>query len=266
MDDRQFLGLLEFLGLSWQGYRKVRKGVKKRVASHMQTLGCCSMAEYLERLERQEEIRKQCEQRMGVSISRFYRDRRLWEVLEGKILPELLETCGGRMRVWSAGCGCGEEVYSLRILWEHMGRSHKSLPVLNITAADVNPLYIEKAQYALYPSSSLREVPEDLRAACFEAQPGGKRFMVKPYLREDIAWRTHDFFSGAPGLGFHLIFLRNNLLTYYQDQRIGPVLVHILNALAVGGYLVVGSHEKLAFQSAGFAACPCLPYAFKKHG
>jgi len=35
MDDREFSQLLEFLGLSWQGYRKVRKGAKKRVGRHM---------------------------------------------------------------------------------------------------------------------------------------------------------------------------------------------------------------------------------------
>jgi len=37
MDDKEFSQLLQYLGLSWQGYRKVRKGVKKRVSRHMQS-------------------------------------------------------------------------------------------------------------------------------------------------------------------------------------------------------------------------------------
>jgi chemotaxis protein methyltransferase CheR len=39
MNDKEFSRLLEFLGLSCQGYRKVRKGVKKRVCRYMQSLG-----------------------------------------------------------------------------------------------------------------------------------------------------------------------------------------------------------------------------------
>ena len=73
MDDRAFGRLLEFLGLSWPGYRRVRKGVKKRVGRHMQA--------YLEKLMQNKEVRRQCERLMCVSISRFFRDRRLWEAL-----------------------------------------------------------------------------------------------------------------------------------------------------------------------------------------
>jgi chemotaxis protein methyltransferase CheR len=39
MDDRAFQQLLDFFGLSWSGYKKVRKGVKKRIARHMEQLG-----------------------------------------------------------------------------------------------------------------------------------------------------------------------------------------------------------------------------------
>jgi chemotaxis protein methyltransferase CheR len=68
MDDKLFLQLLEYLGLSWQGYRKVRKAVKKRVCRHIQGLGCCNMREYLEQLQRSEEVRRQCELMMTVPI------------------------------------------------------------------------------------------------------------------------------------------------------------------------------------------------------
>jgi len=101
MDDKEFHQLLEFLGLSRQGYRKVRKGVKKRVGRHMQQLDCRNMREYLDQLEQSEDVRNQCARLMSVSISRFFRDKRLWQVLESRILPELIEThrrlCGHRV-------------------------------------------------------------------------------------------------------------------------------------------------------------------------
>jgi len=116
MDDREFGRLLEFLGLSRQGYRKVRKGVKKRVGRHMRSLGCRSLQQYLKQLERRAEVRSQCALALAVPISRFFRDRVLWDILENRILPELVEIGKSSIKVWSAGCACGEEVYSLKIL------------------------------------------------------------------------------------------------------------------------------------------------------
>ncbi len=89
-DDHQFRQLLHHLGLSWKGYRRVRKGVKKRIRRHMQQLGCQNMPAYLLELDKSKEARRQCEQMVAFPISRFFRDRKLWEVLEKEILPELL--------------------------------------------------------------------------------------------------------------------------------------------------------------------------------
>jgi len=38
MNDEQFRQLLDYFQYSWAGYRKVRKGVKKRISRHMQGL------------------------------------------------------------------------------------------------------------------------------------------------------------------------------------------------------------------------------------
>jgi len=110
MDDLQFQELLQYLGLSWRGYRKVRKGVKKRIRRHMHLLGCHDVSEYLAELEKDDDVKKQCELMMTVSISRFFRDQMLWQVLENEILPGLIQVYKEKLLVWSAGCACGEEV------------------------------------------------------------------------------------------------------------------------------------------------------------
>lgn len=200
MNDQDFYLLLEFLGLSWQGYRKVRKGVKKRVSRHMQALGCRSVQEYLEQLEQKADVRIQCDLALAVPISRFFRDRKLWEALENRLLPELIDTGKSRIRVWSAGCACGEEVYTLKILWEQMNWHTDTLPVLDITATDLHPIHLERAAAAVYPLSSLKEMPEAAKSIWFEAEPRGGRFRLKPDLKGGITWRSHDFLSGPPGL------------------------------------------------------------------
>ena len=187
MDDHHFRQLLKQLGLSWAGYRKVRKGVKKRVGRHMQQLDCRNMREYLDQLEQSEEVRSQCARLMSVSISRFFRDKRLWQILESRILPELIETHRERVRVWSAGCACGEEAYSLKILWDHMGRTIGNLPELDITATDMNPLYLKRAKDALYPLSSLDKMSKYWELMAVSLSNPAFREMRNSYTRSFAA-------------------------------------------------------------------------------
>lgn len=230
----------------------------------MQRLACRNVQEYVALLDNDTAAAVECRSLTGVSISRFFRDARLWETLENRILPDLVERFPSEIRVWSAGCAGGEEVYSLKILWNRIGLSETGRPGLRITATDMNPAYLERAKTACYPSSSLREVPGAARTQHFGAESGGKRFRVKPEFTEGITWQVHDFFSGPPGSGFHLIFLRNNLFTYYRAPDIMPVLDAAIRALLPGGRLIIGSHERLPSPIPDLLPCPSLPYLFRK--
>ena len=245
MDDQQFHRLLEYFDLSWAGYRKVRKGVKKRIARHMEGLGCHTMAEYLLTLDGHPGMRLECERLMAVSISRFFRDQSLWQTLENNIFPEILKRDVDPVRIWSAGCACGEEVNSLKIAWERLRAGHGQMPSLHILATDLNPLYIERAKAGIYPRSSLREVPEEIRPIYFERQRAKGPFAVKAFLKDGITWKEHHLLSDPPEKDFHLILLRNNLLTYYKDEVIDRALKGVAACLTPGGYLIIGAHEKI---------------------
>jgi chemotaxis protein methyltransferase CheR len=73
MRDDQFREILRVFGLSWDGYRRVRRGVKKHLRAHMVTLGSRSVTEYLDRLEGDGEAREKAERLMTVSKIRFFR-------------------------------------------------------------------------------------------------------------------------------------------------------------------------------------------------
>lgn len=264
MDDEQFRQLLAHFAMSWAGYRKVRKGVKKRLRRHMRDLGCGDVGEYLERLGRDKRLRRECELRMSVPISRFFRDRKLWEALEADILPEITATGESRVKVWSAGCACGEEVYSLKIIWERLRNTGRKLPRIEITATDLNPVNLQKARDGIYPASSLKAVPYGIRSTFFQARRGGKRFKILPALASGIVWIEQDFFQGPPGAGYQLVLLRNNLLTYFQPERISPALDKMTASLSIGGYLVTGSREKHPLESKALEPYAPLPYIFKK--
>jgi chemotaxis methyl-accepting protein methylase len=264
MNDHDFCRLLERFGLSWSGYRKVRKGVRKRLVRRMHGLGCLSAESYFSILDESSEERRECVLLLTVSISRFFRDQRLWQSLEDTFLPELLERNSGMVKVWSAGCARGEEVYSLKIVWHSLRSRLARMPDLRVVATDMNPVYLERARVGLYLPSSLKEVPEPLRDRYFHRPEKGEQYSVVPYLRTGITWSEHNLLDNPLETGFRLIFLRNNILTYYEDGLRDRAFRNALDSLAPGGLLVIGAHERLPAGTVELAQSERHPCIFKK--
>lgn len=257
MDDRTFKLILTFFGLSWPGYRRVRKGVKKRLALHMRECGCQSVSEYLRLLEESPAAQKIAKRLLTVSISRFFRDPEMWSALEACLTSRWAEDAAGTFippfRVWSAGCSCGEEIYSLKILWMRLAQRLPNLPPLVAWAGDTNPEVLEKAVAAVYPKSSVRNLSIETLERAFCTTSG--KFAVQEFLKKGIRWLRHDFISDPPPASdFDLIFLRNNLLTYYLPSMMLPAFSKISAALKTGGFLVIGLKE-----AAPLAGLPLKP-------
>jgi chemotaxis methyl-accepting protein methylase len=256
--------LLDSLGLSWRGYKKVRKGVKKRIARHMQENGVRSISAYLTLLKHDDIAMRECQIRLAVSISRFFRDRMLWRILETDILPNLVAQCPQKIRVWSAGCSRGEEVYTFRIVWDHICSGLDQTPLLEIVASDMAPDRIAQAKVGIYSTSSLKHVPDDVLSRYFEKVRGKNRYAVKAFIKDGIQWRLHNHQATPPDDCFHIIFLRNNLLTYFQDHLRRRPFEQICHCLVSGGWLIVGSHEKPPVSTPDLLRHRIAPWAYRK--
>jgi chemotaxis protein methyltransferase CheR len=252
MDDAQLRQILLALGLSWKGYRKVRQAAKRRLDRFMQEQGIRSMDSFLSALATNPDLKKEAQRIATVSISRFFRDRDLWAALENQIFPLLLVQTPRQIKVWSAGCARGEEAYSIRILWEEFSRRHRAMPSLDLWATDLNGEFLARAQAGSFSLSSMKEVREEWRRRYFEPAAPFLLAIVPP-LKNGIQWKIHDFIADEPPQkDFSLIFLRNNLLTYYQEEIKKSALGKILQGLRPGGFLIIGSHEKLPEEMAGW--------------
>src|SRR4051794_28712317 len=116
MDDRECVALLQWalplLGLRWLGFKNVRRQVCRRVTAHIAALGL-DQASYRRLLEVDPAERRALDALCYVTISRFYRDRQLFDALRERLMPALAEIARSSERrvlsVWSAGCASGEE-------------------------------------------------------------------------------------------------------------------------------------------------------------
>jgi chemotaxis protein methyltransferase CheR len=95
MSDAECVAFLQWvlprLGRSWGGYRKVRRQVCRRIWRRVRELGLESLADYRSHLERDPAEWPRLDALTNVTISRFYRDRAVYDFLQSEVLPALIE-------------------------------------------------------------------------------------------------------------------------------------------------------------------------------
>ncbi|MEJ2156440.1 MAG: CheR family methyltransferase [Desulfobacteraceae bacterium] len=259
LSDQDFRMLLEHFDRPWSGYRKVRKGVKKRLRRHMNQLGCTGIDAYLQKLKHSPDHNAVAEQCLRVTISRFFRDRGLWRFLHRELFPEIRGDLKTPIRIWSAGCAGGEEPYSITVTWVNLFGTWN----LDILATDVQAACLDRAKAGIYTASSLKEVPSHLRSAFFEPLRKKRRWRIRQSKLPQIRWEQHHLFDPPPEGSFHVIFLRNSLLTYHQGSLLRSTLSGILSTLNSGGYFIVGSHETVPSSFPNLSRIENCPWVYR---
>jgi len=190
-----------------------------------------------------------------VTISRFYRDKMVFAILEQEVLPALCRTAlargAHRLRVWSGGCGSGEEPYTVSLLWALRVAGQFPDLALHVLATDADPVLIERAGVACYPYSSIKNLPGPWREAGFEPRQG--LHCLRPEYRGAVQFACHDLRSGVPDGPFDLILCRNLAFTYFDNDLQLETARRLRAALVPGGALVLGVHEALPEGAGGFA-------------
>lgn len=246
------------LRLRWEGFRRVRRQVCRRIGRRMRELGLTSAAAYRARLEADADEWQRLDAMCRISISRCFRDRGVFESLEAIVLPALAERAraAGRatLRAWCAGCASGEEVFSLAALWAGALALRSPGLRLEILGTDADPALLARAQRAVFRESSLREVPEALRAFAFERRERG--YVVRETLREDVELLRQDLREEMPEGPFELILCRNAAFTYFETALQREILARLHRRLRPGGALVIGLHESLPAPHPGLEPWP----------
>jgi chemotaxis protein methyltransferase CheR len=269
MKDRECRDFLEWalprMGFRPAGFRRVRGQVCKRIARRLRELGLSEIDAYRRLLEADPAEWSVCESFCRITISRFNRDAQIFEWLEREALPELAGRVRdeGRavLRCWSAGCGGGEEPYTLRILWDL--RLSRRLPEmgLDIIATDADPIMLMRARRAIYKPGSLRELPKELAIEAFDPVRG--EYRLRDEYRAGIRFLRQDIRRRMPPGPFDLILCRNLAFTYFDEAAQRRVLKRLERRMVDDGILLVGCKERLPADSIGFRADRSVPGAYR---
>jgi chemotaxis protein methyltransferase CheR len=249
------------LRLRWPGFRKVRRQVCRRIERRLRELGLAGVDAYRAYLQANPEEWERLDELCHVTISRFYRDRGVFEFLRRAVLPELARRAsrqGVALEAWSAGCASGEEPHTLALIWHlALAREFPGL-ALHVLATDADETMLRRARAAEYPESSLRELPESWRQAGFVELDG--RYRLRSEVRLPVTVRRHDLRRAPPAGPFELVLCRNVAFTYFERRLQEEVAELLATCIEPGGALVLGSHETLPEGTEGFA-----PWSVKHH-
>jgi chemotaxis protein methyltransferase CheR len=178
----------------------------------------------------------------------FFRDAAMFERLLQEILPQLAvrRPQGSPIRVWSAGCATGQEPYSVAMTVEEAGAAVLACGV-EITGSDLSERALEKAQSGLYTQFEVqRGLPIRLLPRHFEKRD--ELWALSPRLRSMVRWRRANLSVELRNLsGFDVILCRNVMPMMTAEAR-ERALGQLTQALAPGGYLILGAQETIQAQ------------------
>lgn len=174
----------------------------------------------------------------------FYRDLGAFDLLRDEILPDLLERNRShrRLRIWSAACATGQEIYSVAMVL----RSH--YPQLadwqvELWGTDISERSLVKARSGRYTQGEVnRGLPITKLLRYF--QQDGEEWVLLPEMRALVRFVPHNLLEPPPGGTFDLILCRN-VLIYFDVPAKQRILDNLRQRLPGHGVLMLGGSERL---------------------
>jgi len=221
--------------------------IDRRVAERMKATGDLAFRDYFGRLRSERGELEQVINAFTINETYFYREAHQFACMSRELLPALVRSreAGSRVRILCNPCASGEEPYSVALwLLEHW-------PLVDaynieIVGADIDTSALVRAKDGWYDPRSLSRLSPELVDAYFEPADGDRRRIIRD-LRESVSFATANLIEAASmrGLGeFDLIFCRN-VLIYFDDAARRMAAEHLYDALAPGGFLLLGHSESM---------------------
>jgi chemotaxis protein methyltransferase CheR len=184
----------------------------------------------------------------------FFRDRAPFDVLQRHALPELSQRRDKtkRLRIWSAGCSTGQEVYSLSMLFAEEPEKWRGWTI-DILGTDVSTGCIDRARAGSYSQFEVqRGLGINQMIRWFEESADGWR-AVEP-LRKPVRLQVHNLLEPAPHPGDFDIVLCRNVLLYLSPEKKTLAFERIAGAMAEDGWLMLGAGETVIGQTSKLGA------------
>lgn len=221
------------------------KCLRRRIAVRMRARGMHVFSDYARLLDADSREYDRLIDALTINVTRLFRNREVYEVLERVVIPTLWARPEERLHVWSAGCSSGEEPYSLAVLFHlHVARAGdiRRLARVDIHGTDIDRGSLENAARGGFEDGDFAETPDAVRSAYFAPTPP---FTIREDVRAMVRFSRLDLLHQPPPPQPHHLILCRNVLIYFDRASQERLFSAFFDALAPGGFLVLGKVETL---------------------
>lgn len=236
------------LGFVCDGYKE--HCLRRRIAVRMRARGTHTYADYGELLKHDEAEHHKLLDAVTINVSKFYRNRDLWRVMERDVVPRLFDLRDRPVRIWSAGCAAGEEPFTIAMaLMDHAIKTgrERELTRFDVRGTDIDQGSLAHARIGRYGEFAFGDIEIDARKQWFI---GPEFSEVRPDIRKMVTFGETDLIKDKFTGGQHLIMCRN-VIIYFERVIQEQLFVKFHEALAPGGYLVLGKVETIFGRASG---------------
>jgi chemotaxis methyl-accepting protein methylase len=242
-DAESFLaGVFGHIGLGLRHYKS--ETLHRRLPACLRALRASSLAHARAALRRQPHLAWDAAGALVIGVTSFFRDPAVFQALRTDVLPRLVAQCRGRrrLRVWSAACSDGAELYSVAMLLREIGGAGAAAGY-DLLGTDCRPEAVAGAAAGVYEPGAVAGVPPELLDRYFA--PDGSHYRVNEGLRAACRWRAADVLAAdqIPPGPWDLILCRN-LAIYLQPTATASLWSSLAGVLRPGGVLVLGKAER----------------------
>lgn len=253
-DDLDFRLLLKRIkdktGIDLSQYKE--NYINRRLSSRMKLFNVTTYKEYMAILESSPGEYDKVIDAFTINVSEFFRDKDVYKVIKDTVVPAIVnekKKSGRRnIRVWSAACACGEEVYSLSMLLnDALGNDYNNFSV-RMYATDIDEACMKRAREGQYDPTSLKNVDKKFLDK-YTCQSPNNRISVNEEIKRNVIFKNFDLIKGTKFGSFFDLILCRNVMIYFSDEQKARLLSEFYNCLSPGGYLVIGKTETLVGDS-----------------
>jgi chemotaxis protein methyltransferase CheR len=220
--------------------------VQSRLARRLREHGLTRFADYVAMVQADAQERHAMVVALTTNHTHFFREPHHFDHFRDHVLP-VLQRKQGPVRIWSAGCSSGEEVYTIAMCL--LGKDRRSASWLRnadvrLLATDIAPHVVESVQRGFYADNVASGVPEPYRSTWMRPTDGG--FTMADEARQLVTARVLNLFQPSWPLKaqYDVIFCRN-VMIYFADPAKEELEERFVKQLAPGGHLYIGHSERL---------------------
>lgn len=186
-----------------------------------------------------------------VGESYFFRDSAQMNLLEKNLLPRLIKRKQkegeNNLRIWSAGCSTGEEIYTVAMLLCEL-IADKDAWSLYLLGTDINVEALEKAVAGVYSQWSMRSTPEYYQQRYFVKK--NNHYAISDSIKSMVTFNYLNLIgdiypSILHGTNDQDLILCRNVLIYFDEEHALQIVNKLSTCLIEGGYLIFGASDPI---------------------